>query len=268
MENQANRTFAMKLVTAGCVAMVGGFVYFLAALVLPAEGSEAGPLVGISAAIITIFVVIGLASYVWTGARRHAWFWLLAAMLGLAIVLLNAPYIAHDIFRPADTSAFLVTIAVLGAAAALVGGGIAAFRDVRRGGPTLSRRGRAGYVTIAIVGIAVGSGVTSLLAGQAAAGAVGLADAPSTTAVLAVAQTRFVESGLSVENGDVLGLFVINHDQIGHAFDIDSLGIHVNLPPGTTTAVAIKPTGPGRLEFYCSVPGHRESGMVGTIEVE
>jgi hypothetical protein len=43
------------------------------------------------------------------------------------------------------------------------------------------------------------------------------------------------------------------------------LDIHVQLSPKSTTAVAIQPTGPGRLEFYCSVLGHRAAGMVGTI---
>jgi uncharacterized cupredoxin-like copper-binding protein len=66
----------------------------------------------------------------------------------------------------------------------------------------------------------------------------------------------------------VLGLFIINKDDIGHSFDVDSLDIHVELPPTSTTAVAITPTGPGNLEFYCGVPGHRDAGMVGTISVE
>lgn len=46
------------------------------------------------------------------------------------------------------------------------------------------------------------------------------------------------------------------------------LDIHVQLSPKSTTAVAIQPTGPGCLEFYCSVLGHRAAGMVGTITVE
>jgi uncharacterized cupredoxin-like copper-binding protein len=63
-------------------------------------------------------------------------------------------------------------------------------------------------------------------------------------------------------------LFVINKDTTGHSFDIDSLGIHAQLAPNSTTAVAVTPTGPGAVEFYCSVPGHREAGMVGTIAVD
>ena len=79
---------------------------------------------------------------------------------------------------------------------------------------------------------------------------------------------KFAETSLTIKNGEVLGLFVTNRDGIGHAFDVDSLGIHVQLPANSTTAVAIKPAGSGLLQFYCSVPGHREAGMVGTISVD
>jgi hypothetical protein len=74
--------------------------------------------------------------------------------------------------------------------------------------------------------------------------------------------------GWWVKCGQVLGLFVVNKDDIGHTFDIDSLDIHVELPPNSTTAVAIKPTTPGSLEFFCRISGHREAGMVGTITVD
>jgi nitrite reductase (NO-forming) len=86
--------------------------------------------------------------------------------------------------------------------------------------------------------------------------------------VLTAENSKFVETSLAMGKGDVLGLFVINKDGIGHAFDVDSLGVHVQLPPNSTTAIAIKPTGPGTLNFYCSVPGHRDAGMVGTISIE
>jgi uncharacterized cupredoxin-like copper-binding protein len=71
-----------------------------------------------------------------------------------------------------------------------------------------------------------------------------------------------------MNNGEVLGLFIVNKDPVPHSFDIDSLEIHVQLLPNSTAAVAIKPTGPGDIEFYCSVPGHVAAGMVGTVGVE
>jgi plastocyanin len=268
MEAHASRTFAMNLVAAGCAVMAAVFVYFLVVLVLPSAELGASPLVGISATIITIFGVVGLAALVWTGARRRAWFWLVAAVLGAVIVLMNAPYLAYDIVRPADTTGYLLAIAVVGAAVALVAGGIAASVDVRRARQTWSRSGRAGYVIVGALGVVLGAGVTSIMVGRASAGAAGVADAPTTTDVVTIADTKFIETEVTMSNGDVLGLFVINRDHAGHSFDIDSLGIHVQLPPDSTTAIAIKPAGPGRLEFYCSVPGHREAGMVGTIAVE
>ena len=42
----------------------------------------------------------------------------------------------------------------------------------------------------------------------------------------------------------------------------------MQLLPKSTIGVGIEPTGSGSLEFYCSVPGHREAGTVGTINVE
>jgi uncharacterized cupredoxin-like copper-binding protein len=268
MEAHASRTFAMTLVAAACAAMAAVFVYFLAVLVLPSAELGASPLVGISVTIIAIFGVVGLAALVWTGARRRAWFWLVAAVLGLVIVLMNAPYLAYDIVRPADTTGFLLSIVVVGAAVVLVAGGIAASLDARRARETWSRSGRAGFVIVAALGVAVGAAVTSILVGRASGGAASVADAPTATDVVTVADTKFVETEVTMTNGDVLGLFVINRDHAGHSFDIDSLGVHVLLPADSTTAIAVKPAGPGRLEFYCGVPGHREAGMVGTIAVE
>ena len=121
----------------------------------------------------------------------------------------------------------------------------------------------------AVVGAVVGAASTSVVAaGSASTGGGGVAEAPTTAGVITAENGRFVETRLSVKGGGVLGLFVINKDGIAHAFDVDSLAIHVQLPANSTTAIAIKPSGPGRLEFYCGVPGHRDAGMAGTIDVE
>ena len=55
---------------------------------------------------------------------------------------------------------------------------------------------------------------------------------------------------------------------IEHDFTVDDLHIHVHTNPGQTTQGGIKPDKPGRYEFYCSIPGHKSSGMVGTLVVE
>jgi uncharacterized cupredoxin-like copper-binding protein len=262
------RTAAMIVATSGCAAMAAGWAYFLVALVLPAADSELGSvLIPLSITFVAIFGVLGALGAFWSGARSHAGFWLTTAVIGFFAVLLNAPFIPAALANPADTNSFLVTIVVVAAGAAITIGGIAAFLDVRRGEPTWSRSGRTGLVAVAVVAALVGAGATSVLAGSSGVGG-RLAAAPTTAVLITAENTKFVESTVSVKNGEVLGLFVTNKDSTGHSFDIDSLGVHVQLAPKSTTSIAVTPTGPGSLEFYCSVPGHREAGMTGMIAVK
>jgi uncharacterized cupredoxin-like copper-binding protein len=124
-------------------------------------------------------------------------------------------------------------------------------------------------VIAAVFGAVIGAASTSVAAaGSASAGGSGIAEAPTTSRVITAESSKFVETRLDLKGGDVLGLFVNNKDDIAHAFDVDSLGIHVQLPAASTTPIAIKPSEPGSLESYCSVPGHREAGMTGMIIVE
>jgi len=153
------------------------------------------------------------------------------------------------------------------AAGLAIAGGIAAFLDVRRGRQTWAREGRAGWLMTALGGVVAGALVTSALAGSAGSAGGGVTEAPTTTGVVAAEDTKWIETSLQMQNGEILGLFVINRDGFAHSFDIDALGVSVQLAANSTTAVAIKPTTAGTLEFYCAVPGHKDAGMVGTIDV-
>jgi uncharacterized cupredoxin-like copper-binding protein len=44
--------------------------------------------------------------------------------------------------------------------------------------------------------------------------------------------------------------------------------VHVAVDPGETATVAFTPDQPGEYEFLCTVGGHADAGMVGTIIVE
>jgi plastocyanin len=261
----------MTVVGAGCWAITVGLAYLILDVAPPyaqgADNSDAAVMIPMFVSITVIFAVIGAASMFWSGARRRPWFWLLAIVFALLVLALNLRHIPYDITHPANTSEFFITIVVVPGALAAIAGGIAAFLEVRRGRPIWTRSGRAGWVSVAVIGVLMGAAITSLLAGLASAGAAGVAEVPTVTGVMTAENFRFVESILQVRDGEVLGLFVVNNDDIGHSFDIDSLDIHVELPPNSTTAVAIQPTGLGNLEFFCSVPGHREAGMVGMIIV-
>jgi plastocyanin len=68
-------------------------------------------------------------------------------------------------------------------------------------------------------------------------------------------------------NTDVI-VTIENMGQLEHDFTIDELGIKSDLlGNGETTTVTIKGA-PGTYTYYCSVAGHREAGMEGTLTVE
>ena len=43
--------------------------------------------------------------------------------------------------------------------------------------------------------------------------------------------------------------------------------LHVAAEPGATNNLTFTPTKPGTYEFFCTVAGHKEAGMVGTMVV-
>jgi hypothetical protein len=270
---QVPRTFAMTVVGAGCWAMVAGVAYFLAYLIVvyaPASGAVrmVPNLTPIFTAVAAIFGVIGTLSLIWTGARRRAWFWLVPVILIVPFQAFNAQDIPYDLARPANTAAFLITVVLLAGSVAVVVGGIAAFVEVRRGRPIWARSGRAGALFMVGIGIVLGALTTALLVGLVPAGGPGGTKTPSVTGIINIEDLRFDVGSLQMKDGDVLGLIITNPEDVPHSFDIDSLDIHVQVTPKSTTAVVIEPSGPGQLVFYCSVHGHRAAGMAGTITVD
>jgi hypothetical protein len=119
-----------------------------------------------------------------------------------------------------------------------------------------------------VIGIALGAATTTLLADLGPTGGPGGTKTPTVTGVITIGDLRFVGDSPQTKDGAVLGLIITNPEGVPHSFDIDSLDIHVQVTPKTTTAVVIEPSGPGQPVFYCSVHGHRAAGMAGTISVD
>lgn len=53
-----------------------------------------------------------------------------------------------------------------------------------------------------------------------------------------------------------------------HNFSIDELNIHIPTPDGQTTKIEFTPKEKGVYRYYCSLPGHREAGQIGTLVVQ
>ncbi len=79
--------------------------------------------------------------------------------------------------------------------------------------------------------------------------------------------TGFTPSDLDVKEQDgKVSLTYVNLDPTPHDFTIDELGVKVVVGAKETRTVSFE-AGPGTYTFICSIPGHRESGMEGTISV-
>lgn len=88
--------------------------------------------------------------------------------------------------------------------------------------------------------------------------------------VLLEAQDPFnwSQSEITVAPGDTIE--VVNTGALDHDFVVDEFGIGEALAPGGEPVTITIPAdaAPGEYRFYCSIPGHAENGMVGTLIVE
>ena len=102
----------------------------------------------------------------------------------------------------------------------------------------------------------------------------------------------FTPAVLEVNSGEVLEIAIQNTEPVLHDFTIDEIDadVHISYLGGTgqhahaeaeldadlhfaltepgTGVVHIKIHEPGEYVIYCSVPGHREGGMEGTLIVQ
>lgn len=76
----------------------------------------------------------------------------------------------------------------------------------------------------------------------------------------------FDPADISIAADTPTELHLVNQGAAVHDFTIDALGIHVTLNPGEEATETITAAA-GEYEIYCSVPGHKDAGMVGTLTV-
>jgi len=116
------------------------------------------------------------------------------------------------------------------------------------------------------------------------------ANRPATVFDIGMQGMAFTQNAVSVKSGEAVRLNVKNSDATTHDFtvekipadgikaiDASSMGhdmmgmgnytLHVAVDAGKTGQLDFRPTQPGDYEFFCTVPGHREAGMHGTIHV-
>jgi nitrite reductase (NO-forming) len=77
--------------------------------------------------------------------------------------------------------------------------------------------------------------------------------------------TGFTPDEIEATEGEV-SVAIENLDTFDHDFTIDELDVQILLGPSASVDGTF-PAAPGTYAFYCSIPGHREAGMEGTLTV-
>ncbi|MCS7236610.1 MAG: cupredoxin domain-containing protein [Armatimonadota bacterium] len=103
------------------------------------------------------------------------------------------------------------------------------------------------------------------------AGTVAVALAGTAPAVVKVTAKEFAfePRELKVKAGQPVKLVLENKGVIEHDIVLEKLGVKTAvIPPGKSVEVTFTPKAKGRYPVVCSVPGHKEAGMTGTLVVE
>jgi nitrite reductase (NO-forming) len=78
----------------------------------------------------------------------------------------------------------------------------------------------------------------------------------------------FVPAELTIPSGTDVPLRFVNNGMAPHNFTIDDPAVFSgDLGPGASTTLVVNLPA-GTYEYYCSIPGHRQAGMVGTLTVQ
>jgi plastocyanin len=78
---------------------------------------------------------------------------------------------------------------------------------------------------------------------------------------------EFDHDEIRVDAGEDVAI-VLTSEDILHDFTIDELDAHVAADRGETEEGGFTAEEAGRYTYYCTVPGHRDAGMEGTLVVE
>lgn len=111
---------------------------------------------------------------------------------------------------------------------------------------------------------------------------------PAKTVQVTAANMSFDTKELTLDKGKAVKLVFNNQDSQLHDFSIDKIpakvkeshsegmhdmgatmpDVHTSADPGKTGEVEFTPTQSGTYVYYCTVPGHKDAGMQGTLIVK
>jgi uncharacterized cupredoxin-like copper-binding protein len=249
-----------KLTVAGLVGI--GILVPLSGIVL------SGGQVNLQA--LPISVVAWLLAAVVAGRPVGGWRWapLLGTVLAGLLLIRTAPKLVYGLSNPSDTVVFVLHVVWLPIMLIACLAGVAATVQNYRFAAAERRAPRwLPYALTAVAALCSGAILVALIPQQGAAAGVSaetLAGLPALTSN----QLKFDQTEIRVKMGETVALRLDNADSMPHSFDLDAFNVHVPMQSGKQSLALFKATQAGTYTFYCSIPGHREAGMVGTLIVE
>ena len=94
-------------------------------------------------------------------------------------------------------------------------------------------------------------------------------DAGATRLAVTARDTAFTPADLRVEAGRTVVLSFRNDDPIFHDWEVEGLAnVDAGARPGQTRTIRFTIDQPGTYRIVCTVPGHADAGMAGTLLVE
>jgi heme/copper-type cytochrome/quinol oxidase subunit 2 len=211
--------------------------------------------------LVLTLVVAGIVATRWRWDPLLGVLWCIVSVIpGLEPYTFNLTHpTAYAVFVETLVSLALLFIAVVAGVAATISGE----RPVAEGRTPRWLRGFLIGTAAFVLGASL---IAAIPQAEATAGV--SAEALARLPALTTAHYTFDQAELRAKVGQPVALRLENSDAGAHSFDIDELNVHVPMPAGTPALALFKPSAPGTYTFYCSVPGHSDAGMVGTLIVE
>ena len=112
-----------------------------------------------------------------------------------------------------------------------------------------------------------GAGATAVPSSAPGPGPTGSA-AITTVVTIEAREFGFSPAAVTIPASGATRIVVRDAGRIVHNVTIDALDVQVVVSPGGSGEVTLVDPAPGTYPFYCSVSGHKEAGMAGTLTVE
>jgi plastocyanin len=94
-------------------------------------------------------------------------------------------------------------------------------------------------------------------------------DAAAVHVEIAASDIAFTPADVRIRAGDTVVIAFRNDDPVFHDWEVDGVAnVDAGARPGQTQVVRFRITEPGTYHVRCTVAGHAEAGMVGTLVVE